>query len=685
MQRHETLGTTWLTTRVVIASLLALALVYGDEGQSCGFENDETTARQDEPLQPGDRVKPFALDTFSGRPFHWGDDKPTTPKCSVIVFTGTECPLAKLYVPRLKSIQATYQAHGVSVILVDSNSQDSLLEMESYARRMELELPFLKDPGSELAKAFGATRTPEAFVIDGDLTLRYAGRIDDQYGVGVSRPKPTRTEVVTAIEAVLQGDVIDVTRTESVGCLIGQPPTSSGDTTVTYANQIARLFQKHCIECHREGNIGPFSMESYDDVAGWADMINEVVQTGRMPPWNADESVGQFRNARRISSEERNLLATWVRNGAPQGDPSVLPEPDSYVEDWQLPRQPDAVIQMSQEPFRVPAEGVVEYKYFVVDPGFTEDKWVESAEVVPGDSSVVHHAIVFFRAPDSDVADHLGWIGAYVPGQRVPELETGLARRVPKGSRLVFQMHYTPNGTPTDDITRVGLCFVDEESVRREVITIPSIERDFEIPPGAKDHIVESSIRGFPEGSTMLGVAPHMHVRGKSFELSLDRGDAISQQAILRVPRYDFNWQHSYWLADPIDLRPSDEFRSICHFDNSDENLANPDPEAYVTWGDQTFEEMAVTFFELALPPGLTAEEVYLQRNRERIDHQQESLRSAKRLMDRFDKDQDGKIRRQEVPESFAAFAFQRYDEDRDNAISEGELLKRILRDRLQE
>lgn len=659
---------------LVATSILGLVVITTPNSLQATQDPDELAAI--EPLEP---IAPFELSSWSGKSITW--PSPEEAELLVIAFIGTECPLVKLYIPKLNKLQSEFGDGQLQIIAVDSNSQDSLLEMSAFARRNELKFPFVKDPGNQVADRFMAERTPEIFVLDAERKLRYRGRIDDQYGVGYGRSAAMATPFQDAIQALLAGRDVPVLRTEPVGCLIGRAVSPNEDAQVTYSKHISRIFQSHCIECHRAGEIGPFSLEDYEDASGWSEMVEEVIREGRMPPWNADPSIGEFANSRVMTESEKEQVYQWVADGSPLGDVAHQPEPPTYVEGWQLPREPDVVIEMSTKAFQVPAEGVVEYQYFIVDPGFTEDKWVNVAQVVPGDSSVVHHAIVFYRAPEAQGDDHLGWITGYVPGQRIAALEDGQARRIPAGSRLIFQMHYTPNGRPAEDVTRIGLCFVPADSVKREVLTVPSLERDFEIPPNHSDYIVETSLRGFPKGSTLLGVAPHMHYRGRSFELAVSQSATENAERIISVPKYDFNWQHSYRLAEPLELQPETEFRCINHFDNSDRNLSNPDPTIPVRWGDQTWEEMAVTFFEVALPEGQTAEELALRRSKANVDRNKEAIAMAERYMQRFDKNRDGQLKRSEVPESFAAFAFHRYDEDGDQTITEGEIVKYILRD----
>ncbi len=584
---------------------------------------------------------------------------------TVVTFLGTECPLARLYAPRLSRLANEFEARGVRFVGVNSNCQDNLTEIGSYARRYGMTTPMFKDVGHHLADRLGAERTPETFVIDRSDAVVYHGRIDDQYGVGYSRDKPTRDDLKRALEALTSGHRVEVANTDVVGCFIGRQPKPDEDASVTYSNQIARIFQKQCVECHREGQIAPFALTDYDEAVGWAETIAEVIRDQRMPPWHANPKHGAFANGRIMTEAEKQLVYDWVDLGAPLGDPNDLPEPTGYVTGWRLPKRPDVVIPMRDRAFTIPAEGTVEYQYFVADPGFTEEKWIKSAEVIPGNFGVVHHCIVFVRPPDADGLRGFGWLAAYVPGQAPVVLPEGMGRRVPAGSKLIFQMHYTPNGTPQKDLTKVGVVFADDESITQELVTLGALNRDFEIPPAAKDYVLEASMDWFPPGGQVVSLAPHMHVRGKTFRFTARAGD--TERVLLDVPNYDFNWQHVYVLDEPLPLPEDTTIHCRATFDNSADNLVNPDPTVPVTWGDQTWQEMMVGFVDVAVDRSTKIALPW--------DDAASSTVAAADLdafFDRFDTDGDGLVQRREVPTWFV-FAFWAYDENHDNQLSRTE------------
>lgn len=516
----------------------------------------------------------------------------------VIAFLGTECPLAKLYGPRLNELQQKYADQGVAVIGVVSNQQDSLTEMTGYAHRHKIEYPLLKDLGSKLAEELGATRTPEVVVLDSQRQISYRGRIDDQYGVGVARQEPLRRDLEEAIQELLKGKPVSVPRTQAVGCIIGKEQSVEPTGEVTFNKHIAPILNARCVQCHREGEIGPFKLTDYQEVLGWEQTILEVIDDNRMPPWNANPEVGHFKNDPRLSDAERELLKTWVANGMPEGDAADLPPPPKFVEGWRIP-EPDQVFGM-KDAFSVPAQGIVDYKRFEVDPGWTEDKYIYAAEARPGNIAVVHHIVIYIIPPGERRLDLRQILAGYAPGSLPVLYEEGVAMKIKAGSKLLFEMHYTPNGEAQSDLSYAGVCFTDESKVKRLLQGQIAIEPELLIPAGASEHpvVAEYKVR---KDELLLSMTPHMHLRGKAFRYEAKYPDGRTEM-LLDVPNYDFNWQLKYILAEPKLLPKGTTVQCTAVYDNSPDNLANPDPNVMVRWGDQSSEEMMIGFMD-TIPP----------------------------------------------------------------------------------
>ena len=543
----------------------------------------------------GMQVADFSLDNCYGKQVSLSDFR--EKKAIALIFLGTECPLAKLYGPRLAKIQSAYGDKGVQIIGVNSNTQDSLTELAAYVHRHEINFPMLKDRGNRIADALDAKRTPEVFLLDQSRVVRYHGRIDDQYGVGYSKERQARPELTLAIDQLLAGDPISKPLTEAVGCHIGRVKKVEPHGEITFTKHIAPILNEHCVRCHREGEIAPFTLTSYEDVQGWEDTILEVIDDQRMPPWSANPAHGTFSNDPRLSPQEYDLIYSWIENGMPRGDDKDLPEPPQFIPGWQIAK-PDQIIHMrkSKRPFNVPAEGIVDYQRWVVDPGWDEDKYIIASEARPDCRQVVHHILAYVIPPGGDKADLRQIVAGYAPGVPPMDLTDGVALHVEAGSRLLFEMHYTPNGSPQKDLSYIGLRFTTKDKVKRRLQGRVAINQDFLIRAGRANESVTAEYK-VKSDEDLLSMTPHMHLRGKAF-----RYEAIfpngTKQVLLDVPRYDFNWQLKYILDQPLRLPRKTTIRCTALFDNSDANLTNPDPTQDVRWGDQSFNEMMIGFME---------------------------------------------------------------------------------------
>jgi peroxiredoxin len=550
------------------------------------------------PGRVGKTVANFTLnDPRTGKAVSLADFK--DKKAIVVVFMGTECPINNAYLPRLAQFQKDYAGKGVQFVAINANVQDTPAIVAEHARKNEVPFPVLKDEGSTVADQFGARRTPEAFVLDASRIIRYQGRIDDQYGYGYKRGQPTRRDLAEALDELLAGKPVTVASTPVLGCLIARAVPAKSDGSITYSNQVVRILQNRCQECHRPGQIGPFSLMSYRNAVNWSETIREVIQDSRMPPWYADPHFGKFANDRSLSQSERDTLLAWIDQGCPKGDDKDLPPARKFPEGWSI-GTPDAILTM-KESFEVPAEagkGGIPYKYFEVETNFTEDKWVERAEAKAGEPAVVHHIVVFIVPPGMTFRQNdraLRVLCGTAPGDMPFMAPSGTAKSIPKGSKLVFQMHYTPNGRPYKDASSVGLIFA-KASVEHRMLTLPILNPRFLIGPGDENYPVESQFK-FKENGHVVSFMPHMHLRGKDFRYEAIYPDG-KKETLLSVPRYNFNWQSVYRLAEPKAIPAGTTIHCVAHFDNSAKNPNNPDPTQQVMWGDQTWEEMMIGWMD---------------------------------------------------------------------------------------
>lgn len=552
--------------------------------------------------QLGKKIADFTLPDAVGKPISLADFK--DKKAVVVVFIGTQCPVNNYFMPRLGELHKEFAEKGVQFLAVNSNRQDTADEVAKHAKQHGIPFPVLKDDGSKTADLFAAQRTPEAYLLDGERTIRYLGRIDDQYGIGFQRAKPTRRDLAEALDEVLAGKPVGTPRTATSGCLIGRAVKPKADGQVTFAKHVAPIIQKHCQECHRPGQIGPMALLTCDDAAAWSLTIEEVVREKRMPPWHADAKHGKFSNDRSLPKADGDVLLAWIEQGCPKGDDKDLPPPREFASvEWTIGK-PDVVFTMPRE-FTVPAQtprGGIPYQYFIVPTNFKEDMWVQAVEARAGNRTVVHHILVYARTlaknnPRDGIGD--GLIATQAPGELPTVLPAGTAKKIPKGAAIVFQMHYTPNGTEHKDRSSVGLIFA-KEPPKTEARTRAIAGKRIAIPPGDANYQVTSATT-FTEEVQLLSMLPHMHLRGKSFEYRVTP-PAGKEAILLSVPRYDFGWQANYRLDKPMTLPAGTRIDCTAYFDNSANNPNNPDPTKQVRWGDQTWEEMMIGFVDYAVP-----------------------------------------------------------------------------------
>ena len=404
----------------------------------------------------------------------------------------------------------------------------------------------------------------------------------------------------------------------------------------TFSKDVAPVLYEHCTTCHRPGEIAPMSLLTYEAARPWARAIRDRVVNGTMPPWHADPAHGKFRNDRRLSDQEKDVLTKWVAAGAPQGDAKDLPARPVYAEGWTI-GQPDAVLKMSK-PYELPATGEVPYQYFEVSTNFTEDKWIQALEIRPGDRSVVHHVLVYGKEPgvptrtqifrqknpagpisptmmkeladpavreqqQRDALKRGPLMAQTAPGTPATIYPAGLAQLVKAGTVLTFQIHYTTNGKAASDQTSIGFKFASGPPAA-EVRTGAMLNPRFMIPAGAGDHPVEAGME-FLEDVTLYSMVPHTHLRGRSWEHRIVYPDG-REEVLLAVPKYDFNWQTEYIFQQPLRVPKGAILKSVAHYDNSASNKSNPDPTQPVYWGDQTWEEMQYTGLYFSLDKAQT-------------------------------------------------------------------------------
>ena len=531
-------------------------------------------------LEEGSRVENFRLMDHQGasHELHYFADAPAI----VLMTHSTSCSTMPQSLQSLTSMQTQFSPAGAEFMLINSDLRDRRTTVAASVA--DADLPILLDPTQIIGESLGADTAGETLVVNPrDWTLAYRGDV---------------TGAAQAVAQLVAGDEVSVDSqpVASADCAVDFPELArrAEHKNISYAKTIAPMLNDNCVSCHREGGIGPWAMTDYNMVRGFSLMIREVVRTQRMPPWHADPHVGEFSNDRSLSDDEIRTLVHWVEAGAPRGEGAdLLAENSQSWPIWAM-GEPDVIIDIPPED--VPASGVVDYKYKMVTNPLDKDVWVKAAEIIPGDRSVLHHVITSFGELETEGrrAGRLkrgtgGGLGGYVPGAEGKPFPDDTGILLPAGATIEFQMHYTPAGLATTDASRMGL-YLYEEPPEHKLDSMVLLNPRILIPAGAPNHS-EVMVRTFDQDVLVYSLLPHAHYRGKASEFVAHLPDG-TQETLLSVPRYDFNWQTNYDLKEPRFLPAGTKMVHRTWWDNSARNPANPDATRDVPWGQQSWDEM---------------------------------------------------------------------------------------------
>jgi hypothetical protein len=559
--------------------------------------------------------------------------------------------------PALKALKAAYAAKDVPVFLLNSNPADNRDTIAAEMKSIGLDLPVLIDDTQLIGENLGVSRIGEAFVIDPKTwKVAYHGPIDDRFAGKTAKAgaKVKNAYVANAVDSLIAGQAVKVSSAKIDAPKLSFPlrDKSADFAKISYTNEIAPLLAKNCVACHSENGIGPFAMDSYEKVKGFAPMIREAIRTDRMPPYNADPHVGQFAGSMNLAVKDQQTLVHWIEAGAPRGAGDDLLKINAKpAPEWEL-GTPDLVLTLPS--FKVPASGVVDYQNPTVVNPLTEGRWLRASTVKPSDRRAVHHLL-------SNGA------GGYAVGAETTVYPDGTGTWVEPGTTFRFQMHYTPYGKESVETTRVGLYFYPKDKTpeimyRSAVVANAGIE----IPPNTPRH-EETAYITFPEKATLYSIFPHAHYRAENMAISLLRPGETKEELILSLPKYDFNWQRGYDFATPIKIAPGTKLITRYQYDNSKNNPANPDPTITVRWGEQSWEEMQYTAMRFRWDEETTS-------NRK---NEYQAKLEASRNMGIMDTNMDDKVAKSEVRGRMGArilAAFDQLDANKDGFLSETEL-----------
>lgn len=561
-------------------------------------------------------------------------------KAIVIVFLSFECPVANSYIAPLSEIAKEFGPFGVTMWGLTVNDDDTPAQVAKLAKKFDAGFPVFKDERMRAADALKADYTPEVFVLDRDFVLRYRGRIDNMYSERLKKHREiTEFNLSQTLAELVTGRPVSGPATQAIGCKIyREPKRIAKEGKATYHRDVLPILQKHCQECHRPGEVGPFSLMTYKQAVNWADDIKDYTQRREMPPWKVSEGVA-LQDERRLSDREIQVLADWADGGTPEGDPKDAPQPRAFSTGWRL-GTPDLVLDPGED-FLLGPSGKDVFRCFVMPTNLAEDKYIAAIEMRPGNPQVVHHLLLFVdtagngrkleqqaqeREKTNPVVDpHTGQVSKYdrgpgysrmmgvgflprtgmlgwAPGIQPRWMPEGVGFHLPKKADIIMQVHYHRNGRAEKDRTQVGLYFAKkkiEHPFQAAAVTggvgEGALRYFFAIPPGADNFKLDGDLwasRDF----TMLSITPHMHLLGKSIQLTMTPPDG-PEQKLLVVPRWDYNWQEMYFLKEPMRIKAGTKFHVEAYFDNSAKNPLNPSsPPRRVIVGEQTTNEMCFVF-----------------------------------------------------------------------------------------
>ncbi len=527
-------------------------------------------------------------------------------KAVILFWHGNGCPIVRLSLPKMTELKEKFEKQGFVFLMINAFPQDDMASIQQEARECNITIPILKDDTQFVTKSLGVSRTAETLIIDPrSWSVIYKGPIDDRLDYEVQKIKAKNNFLEEALVRFLNQKQIESKPAEIKGCLIHFENNKTVlENDSAYSKIIAPILIKKCASCHFEGGIAPWTMTNHKKVRGWAPMMREVILTKRMPPWQADPQFGKFVNDLSLTAEERTSLLEWIENGAPRG---TGPDPLEKIKKsspsaWEL-GEPDLIVSIPEQ--EIPATGIVQYRKIVSD--FVPDRnlWIRAAQILPGNTKITHHINISSllketnESYDNKVSENYDYVGLYAPGLPVLAYPENTAKRILKGSRLIFQIHYTPIGVPLKDKPLLGLYFHPHPSSVKQLFTTCSNSRNINIPPRVSNYKKSRNI-SFRKNIWLYELFPHMHYRGRSGRFTAKYPDG-TEEILLSVPNYNFNWQHLYRFESPKFLPAGTVIKTDAVYDNSAENPLNPEPDKWVRYGEQGFEEMMLfcaTFVE---------------------------------------------------------------------------------------
>ncbi len=536
-------------------------------------------------------VGDFALFTNKGEFYHlyYHENDPNT-QAIVLFVQGNGCPIVRKRIPHIAALNKKYSKKGIKFLMINSSYQDTRDEIIEEANEYEFPVPVLIDEDQLVGQMLGLKRTSETLLIDtADWKIKFRGPIDDRLNYEKELPAAKNSYLEDALTNFISGSPVELTTAPVKGCKISFPELKDlNENPPQFAKDIVPILKQKCITCHTKGGIGSFAMSSHRKVRGWSEMIEEVVMTERMPPWQADPHIGHFEGNIDLTIEEKQKLIHWVRSGAKIGDAEEDPLKNyrPKFSKWPL-GEPQHIVKIPEQ--KVPAEGVVDYRYIAIDNPFSEDTWIGGVHFQPGNTKVLHHIIAYLEEFQNGDWRRVGFMSGYAPGATPKDFPLETGKLLKKNQRFLFELHYTTCGTAEVDNSSMGLYLLAQPPIH----TLEGglvIDQDFKIKPHDRNYKRSQSV-DINNDITLFSMNPHMHLRGKAMAYEIEFPNK-TRKTILSVPHYNFNWQRDYHLAKPLEIPAGSKIIVHAAWDNSALNPSNPAPEKEIGWGQQSFEEM---------------------------------------------------------------------------------------------
>lgn len=579
-----------MISRLLVVLIIALASAFAGAGLSHYWQASQQSVTVGRPIED------FALLDQNGT-FHQLFDY-SDYKALVLYSHNPDCPAGNRNLKELASLQQRFGGESLAILAIDARqpSAKKIAAANSLAKD-PVNFPILRDDDQLVSESLAILRSGEALLIDpASWTLRYRGAIDDRSDFESDNPTVTRHYLANAIEAMVHGEPLEFAASKAVGCRIdfGEAPPS-----LSYRDSIVPILEQRCLECHRQGGVGPWAMDGHATIKAWSAKIREAIMLKKMPPWHVDPAVGEFAHSLALEPSQKKALIRWIDAGAPQGtgpDPLAGKRVGS-TERWPL-GEPDIVIKVPK--IKIPATGILAWQYIKLPAPIEQDTWVRAVHMNPSNRAVTHHIFAFIEYPKERKTEEPKWaegansyFAAYVPGYPVVPFPADSGRLIPKGSKIIFQRHYLTIGYETEDKLQLGL-YLHDKPPPKEYKMVTAVNMGLRIPPHAPAHPESASIT-IPEDGTLYAIYPHMHYRGSSIRLSATYPNGHGE-TLLSVPNYNFQWQNAYQLKHPKPLSAGTQIQVDATFDNSTKNPINPDPDQEVHWGALSSDEMLVAY-----------------------------------------------------------------------------------------